>query len=370
MQNYKWPSALTTLALFTLTGCSSAPEAEGPVVSTPGPSASQTQNTPMDAAGPTQVEVIAENLNAPWSVVFVDQTALISERDTAGILELDENGGTRELTVVADTSAGGEGGLLGLAVHESHLYAYLTTASDNRVLRYELAGEPGNLALGSPEVILDGIPAAGYHNGGRIAFGPDGLLYITTGDAQEPSESQDLESLAGKILRVTDEGDIPPDNPFEDSPVYSYGHRNPQGIAWSAGGTLYSGEFGENAWDELNVIEPGGNYGWPEVEGIGEEEEFINPVQQWQPAEASPSAIEIHNDTIVMAALRGQRLWQIPLADVTTSTDYLTNEYGRIRDVITAPDGSLWVLTNNTDGVGEPTEGDDRILRIEVPSDS
>lgn len=368
MQRYIRPSAMATLALFLLAGCTPESEPEDTATSPP-ESPSPGPDSPADSADTEEVQVIAENLDAPWSIAFVDQTPVISERDTARIVELDESGAARELTVVEDTSAAGEGGLLGIAIHEDHLFAYLTTSSDNRVFRYELTGEPGALELGSPEVIFEGIPAAGYHNGGRIAFGPDDMLYVTTGDAQEPGEAQELDSLAGKILRITADGDVPADNPFEDSPVYSYGHRNPQGLDWTAEGTLYSSEFGENAWDELNVIEPGGNYGWPEIEGIGDNEEYIDPVQQWQPADASPSAIEVHNDSLFMVALRGQRLWEIPLSDVTTSTDSLTNEFGRLRDVTTAPDGSLWILTNNTDGVGEPTEGDDRLLRIETPSD-
>ena len=198
-------------------------------------------------------------------------------------------------------------------------------------------------------------------------LGSDGMLYITTGDALEPSRSQDLDSLAGKILRLTPDGDIPRDNPFEGSPVYSYGHRNPQGLAWAENGTMYSSEVGEDAWDELNIIEPGGNYGWPHYEGAGGDPNYIDPVQQWTPAEASPSAIEIHNDTIYMVALRGQRLWEIPLDSLDTSTDYLERNSGVCADVTTAPDGSLWILTNNTDGVGAPSEHDDLLLQVETP---
>lgn len=288
----------------------------------------------------------------------------MSERDTGRILEFDASGTPREVTTIEQTSPGGEGGLLGIAVHENWLYAYLTTSADNRVLRYDIAGEPGALELSSPEVIFEDIPVAGYHNGGRLAFGPDDLLYVTIGDTLEPSHAQDMDSWAGKILRLTPDGGIPKDNPFEDSPIYSYGHRNPQGLAWSQDGTLYSSEFGEDAWDELNVIEPGGNYGWPEVEGIGGDERFIDPVQQWKPAEASPSGIETHQETIFMTALRGQRLWEIPLEDSATSTEHFVNEFGRLRDVTIGPDGALWILTSNTDGVGEPTDSDDRIFRV------
>lgn len=356
-----------------------------------GPETETTQATPDSAASPAtpespetsaveyeaidtvetdlgRIEILAENLDAPWSIAFFGHTPLISERDTGRILEMEADGSTREMGVVEQAaSSRGEGGLLGIAIHENQLYTYLTTGPDNRIIRYDLTGEPGSYELDSPQELFIGIPAAGYHNGGRIAFGPDGMLYVTAGDALAPSQSQDLDSIAGKILRITPDGDIPDDNPFPDSPVYSYGHRNPQGLAWDEEGTMYSSEFGEDDWDELNIIEPGGNYGWPEVEGTGGEPEYIDPVQQWTPAEASPSAIEIHNDTIYMVALRGQRLWEIPLEDVSASADYLDQEFGRLREVTTAPDGSLWILTNNTDGVGAPSDGDDLLLRIEKP---
>lgn len=356
-----------------------------------GPETETTQATPDSAASPAtpespetsaveyeaidtvetdlgRIEILAENLDAPWSIAFFGQTPLISERDTGRILEMEADGSTREMGVVEQAaSSRGEGGLLGIAIHENQLYTYLTTGPDNRIIRYDLTGEPGSYELDSPQELFIGIPAAGYHNGGRIAFGPDGMLYVTAGDALAPSQSQDLDSIAGKILRITPDGDIPDDNPFPDSPVYSYGHRNPQGLAWDEEGTMYSSEFGKDDWDELNIIEPGGNYGWPEVEGTGGEPEYIDPVQQWTPAEASPSAIEIHNDTIYMVALRGQRLWEIPLEDVSASADYLDQEFGRLREVTTAPDGSLWILTNNTDGVGAPSDGDDLLLRIEKP---
>lgn len=311
-------------------------------------------------------EVIAEGLETPWSVVFAGQTPILTERDNARIVALKDDGTVRELTTVEQTDPGGEGGLLGLAISEHQLFAYLTSAHDNRVLAFEISGEADALELGEPEVLLEGIPASDYHNGGRLAIGPDDMLYITTGDALEPSGSQDLDSLAGKILRISPSGAIPADNPFENSPVYSYGHRNPQGMAWAADGTMYSSEFGQDDWDELNIIEAGGNYGWPEVEGIANHDDYIDPIQQWTPADASPSGIEINEGTLLMAALRGERLWEIPLADHTTSSAHFEYEYGRMRDVATAPDGSIWILTSNTDGVGTPTSQDDRIIRIEL----
>lgn len=319
------------------------------------------------SSAPVPVEAVdvATDLQAPWSVAFHGSTPLISERDTARILEVTVEGGTRVVATIGDAQPQGEGGLLGIAVHEGFLYTYYTTAGDNRIVRFPLTGEPGALSAGDPEVILDSIPSAGTHNGGRIAFGPDGMLYATAGDVNEPGNAQDETSLAGKILRITPEGSIPADNPFPGSPVYSMGHRNPQGIAWDAEGTMYSSEFGQSTWDELNIITPGGNYGWPVVEGIANHDGFIDPVQQWRPAEASPSGITIAGESIFVANLRGQSLRQIPLAAPDTSRVLLRGESGRLRDVVTAPDGTLLVLTNNTDGRGSPTPGDDRMLRID-----
>lgn len=170
--------------------------------------------------------------------------------------------------------------------------------------------------------------------------------------------------MSGKILRMTPDGDVPLDNPFPNSFVYSYGHRNSQGIAWTEDGTMYASEFGQDTWDELNRIEAGGNYGWPEVEGIVGEDGFIDPLQQWSPDDASPSGIAIHDGSIYIANLRGERLRTVPLADPATADEQFVDVYGRLRDVVVAPDGSLWILTNNTDGRGDPNRGDDRILRV------
>ncbi|GLI26960.1 oxidoreductase [Agromyces rhizosphaerae] len=355
--------ALAVAVAGALVGCS-----EGATPDAVAPTAADGGLAPVPSLGaPTD---FATGLAAPWSVAFrADGTPLVSERDTGRILELSETGEAREVGAVAGIRSDGEAGLLGLAVDDAdRLYAYSTTPGGNRIQRFVLRGEPGGLALGSPQTILDGIPDANFHDGGRIAFGPDGMLYATTGDAGDRPASQDLASLAGKILRMTPDGDAPDDNPFDGSLVYSYGHRNVQGIAWADDGTMFASEFGQNTWDELNVIEPGGNYGWPEVEGIGGGDGFIDPVQQWNPDEASPSGIAIVDETLFLANLRGQVLRAVPVADPTQHEDLLAGEYGRLRDAVAAPDGSLWVLTNNTDGRGSPRDGDDRILRIDVRS--
>ncbi|HEU4346277.1 MAG TPA: PQQ-dependent sugar dehydrogenase, partial [Actinoplanes sp.] len=215
-----------------------------------------------------------------------------------------------------------------------------------------------------PEVIFDGLAKAGNHNGGRIAFGPDGMLYVGTGDAAEPSRSQDPRSPNGKILRLTPDGDPAPGNPDAGSPVWSMGHRNVQGLAWSADGTMYASEFGQNRFDEVNLIEPGKNYGWPVVEGTGNDSRYENPMVTWRTSEASPSGAAISGDTLYVAALRGQRLWTVPLHGGEPRAEF-TGRYGRLRTVAFAPDGALWLTTSNTDRGPEPEPGgDDRVLRF------
>jgi glucose/arabinose dehydrogenase len=349
-------STSAVLALMILSGCTSQPDDASPAAS---------------AASSPAADVLATELDAPWSVVPVDGSLLVSERDTGRIVEVLPDGTTREAGVIADAEGATEGGLLGLARSDSgDLYAYMTTETDNRIQRFSLEGEPGSLSLGEPETILDGIPATWFHNGGRIAFGPDGMLYAGTGDAGNSRGSQDLDYLGGKILRMTPDGDVPDDNPYAGSLVYSLGHRNVQGIAWAEDGTMFASEFGQDTWDELNVIEPGSNYGWPNVEGDADDPDYVDPVQQWRPADASPSGLTVAGDTIYIANLRGGRLRAIPVDDRTSATDYYVGEYGRLRDVTPAEDGGLLLLTNNTDGRGSPGPDDDRLLHIAVPQGS
>ncbi|MGF9646909.1 PQQ-dependent sugar dehydrogenase [Pseudarthrobacter oxydans] len=300
-------------------------------------------------------------------MVFRNGTPLVSERDSGRILELSPYGATRTIGDIPGVAGAGEGGLLGLAVDsQGRLYAYSTGTDGNRLQRFDVAGDPGSLALGEPEALLDGIASASYHDGGRIAFGPDGMLYVTIGDAGRRGSAQDLDSLNGKILRMTPDGGVPADNPFPDSLVYSYGHRNPQGLAWAEDGTMFATEFGQNTWDELNIITPGANCGWPAVEGIGATGDFTDPVQQWEPSEASPSGMTHIDGTLFIANLRGQVLRAVPVADPATSTAYHSREFGRLRDVTEAPDGRLWFVTNNTDGRGTPGPDDDHILSVEL----
>jgi glucose/arabinose dehydrogenase len=345
---------------------SSAPTTRTPSDGTSTPTT--TTSTPTAEPGPvvpTAFEDLVTGLDVPWGLAFLpDGSALVSERDFARIRQVTASGQVSEVGTVPDVVADNEGGLLGLATPPGQpiVYAYLTAAEDNRVVRMSFDGG----ALGQPEVVIDGIPKAGNHNGGRLAFGPDGMLYVSTGDAAQPDRAQDLESLGGKILRLNPDGTVPADNPFAGSPVFSYGHRNVQGLAFDQDGRLWASEFGQNTWDELNLIEAGGNYGWPVVEGVGDDDRFIEPVAQWSTDEASPSGIAYVRDTVFLASLRGERLWQVPVPDgvAGTPTDFAAGEFGRLRAAALAPDGSLWVLTNNTDGRGEPRDGDDRILRV------
>ncbi|MBF6210257.1 PQQ-dependent sugar dehydrogenase [Nocardia puris] len=335
------------------------PPAETPIAST---TAAGTPSAAPDLGAP---EVVAQGLDVPWGLAFLpDGAALVAERDTSRILRLTPGREPEPVYEVPGVVARGEGGLLGLAVSpgyatDGYVYAYFTAADDNRIVRFRLDSDP--------EVVFDGIAKAGNHNGGRIAFGPDGMLYAGTGDAAEPSLSQDLSSPNGKILRLTPDGAPAPGNPVADSPVYSYGHRNVQGLAWDAAGRLFAAEFGQNRLDEVNLVTPGGNYGWPEVEGTGGADRgYVDPLVTWSTDEASPSGIAIAGDTLYVAALRGQRLWTAPVTDggLGTPSALFDGEYGRLRTVEVASDGALWVTTSNTDGRGRVRAGDDRVLRF------
>ncbi len=335
---------------------------------TGGPPA-ETLTGPVAPTGATTV--LVTGLSAPWSVVrLASGSALISERDSGQILEYTAAGTVRVVTTVDGVAHGGEGGLLGLAVLDagalSYVYAYYTTPTDNRIVRMPLIGSAGGYQLGSQEAIFTGIARSGNHNGGRIAIGPDDKLYATVGDAGQPSRSQDVSSPNGKILRMNLDGSVPKDNPFAGSTVYSFGHRNPQGIAWDASGQLWSAEFGQNTWDEFNRIEAGMNYGWPIVEGIGRRSGYVDPILQWSTSEASPSGLAFVRDTFFLASLRGQRLWAIYPEGAAHSAASFVREFGRLRDAVPGPNGSLWVLTNNTDGRGSPRSGDDKLVQIEL----
>ena len=354
-------------ALLMLAGCTAQPTP----TPMPVPTATATQTptpapTPAIAYVPTgDPQTVVAGLDAPWSMVRLPSgSTLISLRDSGVIEELPVNGALRVVATVPGVVHEGEGGLLGLEYVDeggTWLYAYFTSDSDNRIQRFELKGGPGSYSLGAGQDILTGLQKGQNHNGGRIKLGPDGKLYATVGDATNTDNAQDLGSLNGKILRMNLDGSVPADNPFPNSLVWSYGHRNPQGLAWDENGQLWAAEFGQDTWDEFNIIKAGSNYGWPVVEGIGGDPNYVDPIIQWATDDASPSGLARVGSTFFLAGLGGERLWVI---QGNTATQYYVSTYGRIRDVIAGPNGTLWMLTNNTDGRGDPQDGDDRILQV------
>lgn len=339
---------------------------DGPASSPTGPgSESGTGDAVPRVAGP-----VASGLEVPWGVAFVeDGTALVTERDSRRVLSVDPGGAVTEVGEVTEAVPDGEGGLLGVAVDPagdgSEVYLYATTADDNRVLRAELVDG----RLGAAEVVLDGIPKGFIHDGGRLAFGPDGHLYVSTGETGDRELAQDPGSLAGKILRITTEGDPAPGNPDPDSPVWSLGHRNVQGLAFDDEGRLWASEFGDSTYDEINLIEPGANYGWPVVEGPGGGDDYVDPLVTWPTSAASPSGMAYADGHLWVGALRGERLWRVPVRGdrLGEPAAFLEGEYGRVRTVVTTPEGDLWITTSNRDGRGTPADEDDRILRV-IPS--
>jgi len=337
------------------------------------------------------VEVWIENLNVPWSLIFLpDGRALVSERP--GRIRLISNGKLQaQPYVTVDSARIGEAGLMGLAMHpkfpaEPYIYAMYTYQKEgslrNRVIRFRDNGRTGSF----DRVIFDNIPGGRYHDGGRIGFGPDGMLYITAGETFNSDLAQDLLSLGGKILRITPTGDIPTDNPFKNSPIYSYGHRNPQGIAWQPDtGRIFesehgpSGEFGHFANDEINRIIKGGNYGWPKVIGAPGIRPYIDPLIVWKEA-TPPGGISFYTGNLLphlkgdlfVATLKSRALLRIKFDENAKITrierwfaqDFRTGKYGRLRDVVTGPDGALYFTSSNRDGRGTPLPGDDKIYRI------
>lgn len=336
-----------------------------------------------------RLETVASNLIVPWSLAFAGRTLYVTERQGRLLRIPGENRQPEVVATIPDVYPRGEGGLMGLTFHPDHQsnaflyvsYTYLdsTNTVGNRVVRYTL-GEDG---LKSAFIIVDGLPGSGVHNGCRIRFGPDGKLYITTGDAARKEIAQTLSSLGGKILRVNDDGTIPDDNPFPGSPVYSYGHRNPQGIDWHpASHHLFSPEHGPSGFDgpgggdEINVVTPGQNYGWPLVHHKDTASGMISPLLEFTPAVApggasfySRNEIPQFQSNLFVATLRGRHVLRVRLSPaspvrVLETERMLENRYGRVRDIIEGPDGSLYICTSNRDGRGTPSNDDDRIIRI------
>jgi glucose/arabinose dehydrogenase len=310
----------------------------------------------------TRPETVATGLHTPWGLAFLpDGSALVAERDSARVLRLRPGQPVQVIGTVPGVWTRDEAGLLGLAVSPTYakdqwVYAYYSTAADSRITRFRLD------AIQTQHVILSGLARAGSHDGGRIAFGPDGLLYAGVGDAGNPASAQNPASLNGKILRMTPDGEVPAGNPFGHSLVWSLGHRNVQGLAWDTQGRLWASELGQDAgdpgqaaWDEVNQVVAGGNYGWPIVEGMGSNPSFRNPAVAWSAAEASPSGLAFANNALFVTSRRGQRLWTVPVTAEGSAgppVAELVDQYGRLRTVARSPDGWLWVAT------------DDRVLRF------
>jgi glucose/arabinose dehydrogenase len=332
------------------------------------------------------VEVVAEDLDTPWALAFApDGRLFVTER--GGNIKVVENGQARQYVEVDGVTEENESGLLGIALDPEfqttrHLFIYHSYRGEddeleNRVVRLRDVGETAV----EPAVILNGIPGARIHDGGRIKFGPDGMLYIAAGDAAFAEQAQDLDSVAGKILRIRKDGSIPQDNPFAGSPVYSYGHRNPQGLAFHpVTGQLFATEHGQSATDEVNLILPARNYGWPTVRGDEHEAPYQAPLLHSGGMTWAPSGLAIYpveggalpaewSGLLVYAGLVGQRLRWVQLASpgydtVQSHGDLFVREYGRLREVVVGPDGFIYFTTNNRDGRGSPEPGDDKILRI------
>lgn len=327
------------------------------------------QNTPPSQQENDELEVIAENLDVPWSIEKMNNTFYLTER--SGSIVKIENGemDRQSVELEKEIATASEAGLLGFVLapnfEELNLaYAYYTyedsSGQFNRIITLHLEDNVWR----EESLLLDKIPSGSYHHGGRLKIGPDGKLYATAGDASEGEIAQDLDSLGGKILRMNLDGSIPSDNPFSDSYVYSYGHRNPQGITWSPDRTLYASEHGNDANDEINRIEAGQNYGWPIIEGYEEQDGMVPPIfTSGDESTWAPSGIDYNNGKLYVAALRGTAVLEFDLE---------TNEYrevitglGRIRDVL-IEGNYLYFISNNSDGRGNPQKNDDKLYRISL----
>ena len=330
---------------------------------------------------PYEIEVVAEGLNVPWEMVIAEDGRLFFTERPGQIREI-KNGKVVEeplLSLPAPFVSEGEGGLLGLALDldfqtNHYMYTYHSYEDNgiirNRVLR--LVVEENHARI--DKVILDGIVGDTNHNGGRLKIGPDGMLYITAGDRYKPELAQNQTSMGGKIFRIHRDGSIPDDNPIEESPVYSYGHRNPQGLAWHPEtGDLFSSEHGQSAHDEVNIIEAGKNYGWPIIQGEGTKEGMESPIahsgsETWAPSGITFVSKGKWKNQLLVANLRGMQVLKFELDEsgkqVKKIESLFKEEYGRIRNITEAPDGSLYMMTNNRDGRGNPNEKDDRIIRL------
>ncbi|WP_231680015.1 PQQ-dependent sugar dehydrogenase, partial [Streptomyces clavuligerus] len=368
---HRTPFPKTVLGALALTGAAALIGGLVPAAGAAGaPSAG-----PVGTLGdPTGVTTVSSGWSIPWGTAWLPDgsAALVTERNSFKVFAVTPSGTKREVGSVPESqTTDGEGGLMGVAVDPqwsaNRAVYFLHTSSDgNRVARMTYNGS----SLSGYRTLLGGIKKAKYHNGGALAFGPDGHLYAATGDAQTPALAQDRASLNGKILRLTRDGKAAPGNPFGNE-VFSLGHRNPQGLAFDSRGRLWSAELGASSRDELNLVASGRNYGWPTCEGTCGVAGMTDPRRTWAVAEASPSGIAVVDNAVYMASLRGKRLWQIPIDPNSENTGtpkaYYTNTYGRLRGVTKVPgQNQFWLATTNADGNGGQPAGSDRILRVTV----
>lgn len=371
------------LSLFLFFSCVRKPQQQQ-TVNTP----SQNNTNPVSKSEDYSIEVFAENLSVPWSIAWTDKDRmLVNERP--GRIRIIQNGKLQDtpLLEVKEISTGSEEGLMGLAIDPDYSqnkfiyisYAYGKGDLSIKVVRYK---DNGN-SLSDEMILIDKIPGAKNHAGCRLKFGPDGKLYITTGDATDRQIAQDLKNLGGKILRLNSDGSIPEDNPFPNSPVWSYGHRNPQGIDWYPGTSIMyetehgpSGFDGPGGGDEVNVITKGSNYGWPVVSHEGKKEGMVSPVLVYTPAEAPASGMFYKSGVIpqfknnfFFGCLRGRGIIRVIVDEnnpekVVSFEKMKDVDYGRIREIAEGPDGAIYFSTSNKDGRGNPASNDDRIFRI------
>lgn len=368
-------SATLCAVLAISTACSFGPpdpDQAGEPPNLPAPSASAGPDASGDDNQEVAATVLAKNLEIPWGMAFLpDGSALVTERDTARILQLgpdtDADGlKVTEVQRLAQVTPGGDGGLLGIAVSPKYasdktVFIYYSTDKDNRVAKLTLKG--------APQPILTGIPRSQNDNGGALAFGPDGYLYVGTGDGTATgTQAQNPKSLGGKILRMTMDGKPAPGNPVKTSVIWSSGHRDVQGLAWDSGKRMYASESGQKKLSELNLITKGKNYGWPKAEGESTNATLTNPLVSWPNEESSCAGVAVLERMIATACLLGKRLWLVNSTGNGTligqPQPLAIGEYGRLRGLVAAPDGSLWTSTSNQEDGGAPGPDDDRIVRL------
>jgi glucose/arabinose dehydrogenase len=381
-------TGILLLSMFVLSACGSGPDpAAGPSGNDSPASGQANENAATaggekdDAANDAQqdqpssalsgYDVIAGNLHSPWAIAFAGNTIYVSERE-GQIVQIDGDKINRSHVKLAKpVYQNGESGFMGFVLADDFAssrlaYAYHTYESDGQTFNRIVALQQSGGEWTETKALLEGIPGEMYHDGGRLAIGPDGMLYATTGDAQNEANAQNIESLAGKILRMTPQGEVPSDNPFPGSYVYTYGHRNPQGLAWNRDGVLFAAEHGPSGspggHDEINIIEPGRNYGWPDIIGNARKEGMETPLYNTGDDTLAPSGIAVNDaGELLVAALRGEQL--VKFSSKGAMLDVLLEHEGRVRDVA-LQDGAVYVITNNTDGRGNPGEKDDRLLKL------